>query len=123
MSNFTPLVEKTYEFDGDTVLVKFSRLRRKDMIKILPAFAKVREAQEEQAEDEPMSEAFAEGVNDVLNDVAELIPGYVKSFNGLKDSAGGAIDIDTVVSEMYFSRLSGMIVMDMIKESGVPGEA
>jgi len=120
MSNFTPLVSKEYEFDGDKVVVSFTRLRRKDMLKVLPAFKKIQDSN--QVEGEPMTEGFAEGINDILNDVAELIPNYVKEFTGLYDTDSTPITIETVVNELYFAKLSGMIVTDLIKESGVSGE-
>lgn len=114
MSNFTPLVNKTYEFDGDTVHVTFARLRRKDMLTVLPVFSKLKDSEEN-------SEEWTEGINDVLNELADLLPDYVKEFKGLLDSEGNAIEIGTVAVEMYFMKLSAMIAMDLIKESGVPG--
>ncbi len=117
MSNFTPLVKREYEFDGDVIQVTFARLNRKDMVNVLPSFIKIKNAEKE-------SDLFLEGINDVLNDLADLIPIYVKTFEGLNDAEGNVITIETVVNEMYFSKLSTMIAMDLIKESGVPsGEA
>ena len=113
MSNFTPLVERTYEFDGDTVAISFSRLNRKDMMNVLPVFQELKDAEEGKAE-------HTEGINNVLNALADLIPTYVKKISGLFDSDGAEISIETIVNEMYFMKLSSMIAMDLIKESGVP---
>ena len=113
MSNFTPLVNKQYEYDGDTIHVTFSRLLRKDMLNVLPAFLRLNKAEEG-------SDEYAEGINDVLNEIADILPGYVKEFTGLNDTEGNAIDIDTVVNEMYFMRLCSLIALDVIAESGIP---
>ena len=71
MSNFTPLVNKEYEYDGDNISITFSRLLRKDMLNVLPAFLKLNKAEEG-------SEEYGEAVNEVLNNIADVLPGYVK---------------------------------------------
>ena len=114
MSNFTPTVSKEYEFDGDTVNVVFSRLLRKDMLTVLPAFLKLNKAEED-------SDEYRDGINGILNNLAEVLPNYVSKMEGLNDADGVAITIDQVVNEMYFMQLCAMIVLDLIKESGVPG--
>ena len=114
MSNFTPLVEKEYEFDGDTVKVLFSRMLRKDMLTVLPTFLKLSKAEEG-------TDEFNLLINDVLNTLVDILPGSIKSLEGLTDSKGEPISIETVTSEMYFMQLTVMIAMDLIKESGVPG--
>jgi hypothetical protein len=113
MSNFTPLVTKEYDFDGDKVKVTFSRLLRKDMLNVMPAFAKLNAAGEG-------SRDHDDAVNDILNGLADSLPHCVKSFTGLNDSTGSPISIETVVGEMYFMRLCVLISMDVVKESGAP---
>jgi len=114
MSNFTPTVSKQYEFDGDTVNVVFSRLLRKDMLTVLPIFLKLNKAEED-------TDEYREGINDILNALADVLPNYVVSLDGMNDKAGKAITIDQVVNEMYFMQLCALIAMDLIQESGVPG--
>ncbi len=114
MSNFTPLVKKQYEFDGDTVHVSFSRLSRKAMLDVLPSFNKLNSAEKGTPE-------FSEGVNDVLNTLADALPSCVKTVSGLKDTDGSDIVIQQIVDEMYFMVLLSEITMDLIRESGVPG--
>lgn len=113
MSNFTPMVTKEYEFDGDTVKVVFSRLNRKDMLSAMPAFKRLRDADGEDANNE--------AVNDLLNDIADLLPQYVKSIEGLVDAEGNAVSIDVVVNEMYFMRLCALIAVDVMRESSATG--
>lgn len=114
MSNFTPLVERTYEFEGDSVKIIFSRLRRKDMLAAMPAFKKMVDAGED-------AELKSSAINDVLNIIAEVLPEYVQVVEGLKDSEGNDIGIKTIADEMYFMGLCAKIATDIMGESSVPG--
>ena len=114
MSNFTPLVTKEYDFDSDHVTVTFSRLRRRDMLSAMPKFLQLTKL----GEDDP---ARGELITDVLNDIADKIPEYVKSIDGLIAKDGTAVTIDTVVDDMYFMRLAMLISTDMMRESTIPG--
>ena len=114
MSNFTPLVERTYEFEGDTVKVVFSRLRRKDMLAAMPAFKRLNDLDEDAPE-------RMEAVNDILNDIADSLPNYVKEVSGLTASDGSAVDIKTIVEEMYFMKLCAEIATDVMSESSAQG--
>lgn len=109
MSNFTPLVTRTYEFEGDTITVKFSRLKRKHMLNAMPALSNLNAAEDEVAKNVAL--------NEFLNDVIDVIPEYVKEFNGLNDSEGNAISIETVIDDFYFLKLAAEMSMDMVKES------
>lgn len=112
MSNFTPLVSKDYEFEGDSVHVSFSRLKRKHMLNAIPAFKAVADA-EEAGDDE----AKLEAMNDFLGGIIDVIPEYVNRFEGLSDTAGNEVSITTVVNEFYFMKLASQICMDIVKES------
>ena len=114
MSNFTPLVNKTYEFDGDTVNVQFRRLNRKHMLAAMPAFKKLRDA-------EGSDDNTHEAINDLLNDIADLLPEYVTTFEGLNDANNNVVGIETVINEMYFMRLCALIAVDVMRESSVSG--
>lgn len=112
MSNFTPLVEKQYEFEGDNISVKFSRLKRKHMLRALPAMNKLAKAQTEENED-----SANEFLNDFLNTIIDAIPEYIVEFSGLSDSQNNPVPIQTVVDDFYFLSLAAQISMDMVKES------
>ena len=111
MSNFTPLVAKQYEFEGDTVKVSFARLKRKDMLKLMPIIQRMQRAED----DAQKGEAIAE----MLTDSLKLLPDYVVEFEGLTDSHGNQIDIETVADDMYFMQLASDIVGDLMNESAV----
>lgn len=107
MSNFTPLVEKTYEFEGDTVKVRFSRLKRKHTMELIPDMFS------ENSVDQ--SEVIRKALNfgDVIADE------YIHEMSGLKDTEGNSIEAKTVFEEIYFIRLANSILLDLINESFV----
>lgn len=109
MSNFTPLVEKEYEFEGDNVKIRFARLKRVHMLRALPAFYEIA--------DKTDDENFLSKAGHLLGDIIDEIPGYVKEFEGLKDANGEPVSIMTVCEDFYFTRLAMQIAMDMVKES------
>ena len=113
MSNFTPLVEQEFNFEGDVIKVSFSRLTRKDMLAAMPAFKKLNDIKSEDEKDPRVAEAM----NELLNSVADNIPKYVKSFTGLNDADGNSIDIETVCSEYYFSKLAVNIAASILLAS------
>lgn len=119
MSNFTPLVTQEYEFEGDKVSITFSRLKRKDMLDAMPALKKLTDAKD--AEDK---DAEREAINDVLNSIVSIVPGYVKSFSGLVDTEGKDIPIKTVCEEFYFMALAANIATGILEaSSGDSGNA
>ena len=130
MSNFTPLVQKEYEFDGDTITMHFRRLKRKDMLAIMPRLKKFEDSQREskaleKSDDADAVSAAAESVNESLGDLVDAlsakVPEYTEHFEGLIDSEGHPIGIKTVCEELYFMRLCVKLCMDMIQESTVTG--
>ena len=113
MSNFTPLVEKTYEFEGDTIKVLFSRLKREDMLSIMP------DVQRRMSEDREIKNL---ATANILNKLLGVLPKYIKEFEGLSDKDGKAVTPEIVSDEMYFIELSTSIIMDIISESVVLDE-
>ena len=120
MSNFTPQVTKEYEFDGDTVKVTFSRLKRKDMMATLPAMRKLSLLRVN--EDSEVTEEQTDVINTILDDLSDVVPNYITSIEGLTDTEGHPLGADIVMTDMYFMRLSALIIMDLIKESSLAME-
>jgi len=106
MSNFTPLVKQEFEFQGDSIKVTYSRLKRADMLKVLPLMKALEGDDTNQ-----------EVINEILELLIETIPSYVKSFSGLTDAEGNDVKIETVVDEFYFLPLAAQIALRMIKDS------
>lgn len=130
MSNFTPLVEKKYEWDGDIVMVKFRRLKRKDMLLVFPALKELGAAKDVKEGDDGVIMVDGTGVkvedisnvmNDILDILLDKLPDYIVEFEGLVDAENKPITIETVADEFYFMRLCSMIVMDMVSESSFKG--
>lgn len=102
MSGFTPLVSETFKFDGDEVKVQFKRLKRKDMISLIPK----------------MSEGGRiEITSEVINQAIDLIPEYVTKFDGLRDANGDVVDLELALDNAYFTKLVSEIALTMVTES------
>ena len=110
MSNFTPLVTQEFEFEGDKIIVVFSRLKRKHMLAAMPAFKRITDAEDNE-------EIKQEAISDVLNIVVDFLPEYVTSFEGLNDAEGNPVTIQMVCEEFYFMHLVAQIAMSMLSTS------
>lgn len=120
MSNFTPLVEFSTQFDGDTVTMKLGRLKKKHMVRLLPKFL-------ESIDDDNSTESeggFKLNILKMMQDeteiaelAAEFIGEYVHEFKGLKDADGNAISLETVVEQNYFQDLMSSILKELISIS------
>ena len=115
MSNFTPLVNKQYEFESDTVKVKFKRLKRKAMFKLMPLIQEARASAGEGGDKAKLVEFSTE----MLGSMLDLLPEYVEEIDGLEDAEGNPITIDTVADDTYFIDLAGDIAMDILDASMV----
>ena len=115
MSNFTPLVTKEYEFEGDKVKVTFKRLTRKQMLDAIPLMNKINDLNSNDADLESTESLTA--INDFLNDIIDELPSSVIELEGLNDADGNAVSITTVVDDMYFMKLAALICMDVVRES------
>lgn len=103
MSNFTPLVEYKTNFDGDNITMQLQRLKRKDIMKVAPYL------NGDIGEDGEMTMSFENQIQ-FAEVMAEVLPGSVKSFIGLKDTEGNAIDIGNAIEEAYFQDLISEIM-------------
>ncbi len=109
MSNFLPLISKTYEFEGDTITASFKRLTRGQMILISPFIQNSTDKESQSVEDQMRL------IDITVNALSENI----ESFEGLKDSDDCEIAFDTAQNEAYFMSLLSEMAMDLITESMV----
>jgi hypothetical protein len=116
MSNFTPLVTREYEFEGDKVTISFSRLKRKHMLEVMP-YLSVLAGLDEETPLEDYTEEQQGALNEVINSIIDVIPDYVHNFEGLLSVDNSNVGIETVVDDFYFLALASMIALDMVKES------
>jgi len=107
MSGFTKT--KTFEttFDGDTVSMTLTRLKRKDMMKMAPALSKIKQNMTEE-----------EGA-EVLDEFADIVIRNTSNFSGLKDNDGNLISLEEAVEEAYFIYLTSAIATELMKISSV----
>jgi hypothetical protein len=119
MSNFTPSVKFSTEFDGDTVTMSLYRLKKKHMMKMMPIIARQVSLSANDSEDEvsinltEMLEAEGE-----LSIIAEsFIHEYVKDLSGLLSADGEKIDFETVLEQSYFQPLVAQIIKRLFEIS------
>jgi len=106
MSNFLPLVEATFDFDGDTVAVSFERLSRQQMMEIAP-FMPTNKDQVQTLEQQM-----------IMGDKAiNILKTNMKTFSGLKDKNSQEIPFEKAVDQAYFTHLFGQIASRLISES------
>lgn len=116
MSNFTPLVEKEYKFEGDAIRVKLSRLKRKHLLTLFGDFSALADIEDEKKRKAKISSAMMDLDEDIINEC-------VVEFAGLKDSDGNPVLKEVVFSELYFLELATEIFLDLMSESFVAGKA
>ena len=115
MSGFTKEAEKTYQFDGDEVVVKYSNLSRGDMMVLAPVLPKTTTSDD--------GEQVVSGTVDLsqsmeMMDVAAgIMKNRIKSMAGLNDSDGNNITKDVMLNEVYFVGLASDILADMMNSS------
>ena len=113
MSGFTPSVNFTLEFDGDTIDVTCKRLKRKDMIKLSP-YINV-------DEDGGVKMSF-ESQMKMFDVMSNLLPEYIIKFDGLTQSDGSKIDIKGALAESYFNSLTGDLISNLMRISSLSEE-
>jgi hypothetical protein len=119
MSNFTPLVAQQFTFGDETINVKFSRFKRKDVLKLMPVIQRMKVDDDSDDDSDEVKEARSEAMNDLITESFAVLPDYIKEFDGLTDADGNALGIETVIDEMYFISLATEIVMAIMNESVV----
>lgn len=110
MSKYTTTLTKEYNFEDDTVRVKFRRMKRKHMLKLFPD---IQEYTAKQEANEPANEILTR----LLNEVLEFADEYVVAVEGLKDSEGNAITKEIMFEETYFLELTTLISTDLLEAS------
>lgn len=107
MSNFTPLVQYSTEFDGDKLTMNLARLKRKDMLKLTPYV---------------MDAETGEGkinMTELIDVASGFIHEYVSAFEGLTDARGNVLKFQDVVDEVYFMGLLSDIITKVFEISNI----
>lgn len=102
MSNFTPTVPFTTNFDGDTVSMDLARLKRKHVIIVAPFMKGV-------AKDGTAVIEFGTELS-YSNAMIKILPEVVFNFNGLVTADSTLISLEDAINETYFSALIGAIM-------------
>jgi len=105
MSGFERNFKHVIEFDGDSVEFTLTGLTRKDVILLTPLFVKV---------SEDISE---EDANTLASAFINVVKPHIEGMTGLKDKQGNAIDVDTMIENQYFFKLSSGIANYLMEKS------
>lgn len=111
MSKYLPTIEYTTEFEGDTVKIELVKLSRKDYMKIIAVSPT-------SMGDSGIAQVDIMKVLDSLDSIADIILKSVKSFTGLKDANGDALEFKDIISTTYFTELVMDVMKTLIEKSG-----
>ncbi len=112
MSKFTKSITRTYQFEGDTVVVVMDRLKRKHALKLIPYMS-------EPDEDGKVIMKLDESM-DFMDVASDILAKHVTSITGLLDGNGEIVPINAVIGEdgtSYFIELSTEIMADLMEAS------
>jgi len=117
MSKFTLTIRKEYDFDGDKVVAKMSRLTRTDALLIMPHVQKAADAAQSgdkvaMAMEDSM--AYMEAAGTVLRNSIKDLSGLFIDDEEVKP--GGEL-FSTMLDSIYFMNLMMMMVNDLVSES------
>lgn len=110
MSGFTPLVKKTYVFEGDDIEIQFKRLKRKHMIKMF-------EPVQQYSNKVDAGEDVSTETISLLNIMMDFGEEYIVVLQGLKDTEGNDISKAELFNETYFLEIASEVMMDILEAS------
>lgn len=110
MSKYLPVIEFTTTFQDDTVKVTLEPIDRATFIKVLPTFQAAQGASSE------------DRFNRVYGTACDVLTSNLKTIAGLRDANGNAVEINTVLSKIYFSKLVSEIFMHLMASATVEGK-
>lgn len=97
MSNFTPKVHETIEYDGDTVTFDLRRMLKEDVLETAPYTP--------QPDENGVVRVDPEKNVKLINCVIDMLPKYVDNFKGLTNAEGIVVPFDEMYAEGYFYTL------------------
>lgn len=112
MGNYTPLVSHSVSFDGDLVTMNIRRLKRADMMKLLPYLS-----ERTNANGETETVVAFSSQAELFDVVSEMLKGYVTNFTGLKMADGENVSLENALDEAYYIPLVSDIVAKLIEVS------
>ena len=112
MSNFTPLVRKAFTFENEEIFVTFSRLTRKEVLKVMPIAAK--HGSIDIKDLSPTEKIHM--TQEILDVAGDMIKEHITKIENLTDEVGDDLDVE-VLEDSYFLNLYTQIVMAVIVSS------
>lgn len=111
MSRYTQKINKVFQFEGDDVKVRYTRLKRKKAFQVTAKLPKgvgadnIREAVS-------ITDAL-----DVMEIMADYLPDQVVHFEGLSDADGNPVTLEEALDEAYFTELVADIALAIFEDS------
>ena len=115
MGKFTKSTTHNIEFDGDTVTVVLTRMKRKDAMKLMPFI------QPPDADGKVKMIPFQDQMK-MLDVAADILPKYITRVSGLMDLDTN-VELDTkeasdrIVEEAYYMGLIGELIGEWVEAS------
>ena len=111
MSNFTPLVPFSIEFDGDNITMNLRRMKKKLLMKIAPFF------DDSEVDKSGKLKLTIESQLVLVNMMEDVLPNQVENFDGLMAKDNTTIPLEDMIPEAYFLELSSDIFGEIFKIS------
>jgi len=111
MSKYTKATHFEIDFEGDTIKVSMTRLKRADYLKIVPH---IKIDEETKKSTMNMTEKL-----EFMDVATDMLPKYVKRFEGLHDTDGEEIPFKEVVETTYFMDILSQMVERLFSSSGM----
>jgi len=111
MSNYTPSMTLTTEFEGDSVVIKLRRIKRTHVMSMMPYMKRLPGTDDFEPDESKFSEMF--------DTICSWIEEYIESITGLVDTENNPININTIIEEQYFFPLLQEIAMKLLNSRGV----
>jgi len=113
MSKFTKSITRTFQFQGNEVMIVMDRMKRKDAMKLMPYIG---EPTKDENGETVVKMKFQDQMQ-MLDACGDMLPKYIKRINGLLDADGNEIDKDTFCDESYFMELQGEAIQELMNAS------
>ena len=108
--SYVKQIRHEFEFDGMKVVATLKPLALEDSIRIKNTY-------EETGEKDAKGRALVRGTDATVKVMAELLPSYVVSLDGVVDAAGSPVPIGEICTAAYFIGLVASCMRKLVEES------
>lgn len=113
MSGYIPSENVKFEWDGDVISCEIEPITNADFSKLLPFYSR--------GDDGDMVLGFEDQM-DFARIAGEMLPNYIKNFEGLTDAKGGEVGLEVVLDKVYFMDLKSELMQRLFDLSVISKE-